>query len=310
MHRTRVLVPISFSPQSDIALKLAKSLARRSNVMLTCLYVIEKPGFISGLVMTSELEKKIRREAEIRLSSKVNEIIPESEDVPYEVIITSGKVYRKILEKAIEFKAKLIFMGISDASDQATRQIGSNVARIIARSPVPVITTGKEDPTRMKEILLPLDLTDNVSIKIAQTLTIAELLNASVMVCTVLDHTMKALREAASKRLDLIVKIFSDYEIKSKATILETGRDISGEIIKYARDIRSDLIIMMTQEESNMTEMFIGSTAREVIRKSDIPVMSIIPSIQTNLYPYRALFGEVNNPIARKDMAGHLIHHA
>jgi len=293
-----------------MALKLAKSLARRSNIMLTCLYVIEKPGFISGLVMTIELEKKIRREAEIRLSSKVNEIIPESEDVPYEVIITSGKVYMKILEKASEFRAKMIIMGQSDTPDQKTRHIGSNAARVIARSPVPVITTGKEIPPRIREMLLPLDLTDNVSIKIAQTLTLAELLNAGVTVCTVLDHSMKELRQAANKRLDLIVKVFSDYEIRSKATILETERDISGTLLNYARDINADLMIMMTQEECNMTEMFIGSTAREVIRMSGIPVMSIIPNIHTNLYPYRALFGEVNKPLSRRDAAGLLIHHS
>ena len=306
----RILVPVSFSPQSDMALKQAKSLARRSNAMLTCLYVIEKPGFISGLVMTSELERKIRREAEIRLSSKVNEIIPESEDVTYEVIITSGKVYRKILEKATEFKAKMIIMGTSDTSDQNTKHIGSNAARVISRSPIPVITTGRESPTSMKEILLPLDLTDSVSIKIAQTLTMAELLNAGVMVCTVLDHSMKDLRQAAKKRLDLIVKILADYEIRSKAAILETERNISGEILKYALDTNSDLIVMMTQEECNMTEMFIGSTAREVIRMSGIPVMSITPDIHTNLYPYRALFGEVNNPLSRKDVAGLLINHS
>ncbi len=38
-----------------------------------------------------------------------------------------------------------------------------------------------------------------------------------------------------------------------------------------------DLIVIMTQQESAIVEFFIDSIAQEMIRRSGIPVMSVVP---------------------------------
>jgi hypothetical protein len=47
--------------------------------------------------------------------------------------------------------------------------------------------------------------------------------------------------------------------------------------------------MIMTQQEINFTDLFIGSAAQEVINNSDIPVCSIIPTVRrdtTVFVPY------------------------
>jgi nucleotide-binding universal stress UspA family protein len=308
MHRLRVLVPVSFSPQSDMALKLARLMASQFNVMITCLYVIEKPGFITGMVMSGEMEKKIRREAEVQLSTRVNKIIPDSDKVSFELIISSGKTYRKILEKASELNVNMIIMGKSDSTDLKKQFLGSNATRVIAKSPIPVLTVHEVKATANKYIVLPLDLTTAVSVKIAKALEIAELLGARMTVCTFLGHSETRFKQAFQERLDLIEKIFAENNIQCKTQVIETENVISGEIIRFAKSVKADSIFMMIREESDLTGMFIGSTAYEVIRKSDIPVISVTPNIQTNLYTYKALSGLVKNPLVMKDAEDSLIH--
>ena len=48
-------------------------------------------------------------------------------------------------------------------------------------------------------------------------------------------------------------------------------------VLGYAKEVDADLIVIMTQQESDFTDYFIGSTAQQVIYHSRIPVMSIRP---------------------------------
>jgi nucleotide-binding universal stress UspA family protein len=131
MQRIRILVPLSFSPQSDIALKQAKILAQRSSIMLTCLYVIEKPGFIAGLVMNGELEKKIRKNM-IEFTG-----LSESEA---DYVVIEDKAHKAIKHCADERDTDLIVMATRGLSGLEHFLLGSTAERVVAIAPCPVLT--------------------------------------------------------------------------------------------------------------------------------------------------------------------------
>jgi nucleotide-binding universal stress UspA family protein len=58
------------------------------------------------------------------------------------------------------------------------------------------------------------------------------------------------------------------------------GDHVAEELVKYAKQVKADLIMIMTQEEMNWTKRFIGSAAQEVINSTDIPVLTIRPKEQ------------------------------
>ena len=70
-----------------------------------------------------------------------------------------------------------------------------------------------------------------------------------------------------SKGIDTTLKLISDTK----------GKSIAECIIDYAGSINAGLIMIMTQQESDITQMFIGSSAQAIINGSEIPVMSVVP---------------------------------
>ena len=59
------------------------------------------------------------------------------------------------------------------------------------------------------------------------------------------------------------------------------GSDVAEGTIQYAKKIKADLVMIMTQQEMGWSDnMFIGSYAQDIINNSDIPVLSIRPKIK------------------------------
>jgi nucleotide-binding universal stress UspA family protein len=57
----------------------------------------------------------------------------------------------------------------------------------------------------------------------------------------------------------------------------ETSFSVYREILNYSKQIKADLIIMGTKGESNVKDIFLGSTAERVVRFSEKPVL-VIPN--------------------------------
>jgi nucleotide-binding universal stress UspA family protein len=71
--------------------------------------------------------------------------------------------------------------------------------------------------------------------------------------------------------------------ISCTADVVE-GDNIPKMIIDYALKKEADLIMIMTQQEKSLKEFFIGSAAEQIIKTSDIPVLSIRPVKQNVKY--------------------------
>ena len=306
MHRFRILVPVSFGSQSDIALKQARSIALQLKAMITCMHVVDHPVLISGSLFSREKEQKVRLEAELKLALKVDAILS-GHDVLYELIVTSGKVYRKILEKASELNTDLILMGRSDAVEGKKYHLGTNATRVIERSTIPVLTIQNTHHHFCNHILLPLDLSAPVSLQLAKTIKIADMLIARVTVCTILPPGGTRLEAAYRKRLIEIKNLFAHYDIFCRVKLIISDRKVADHLLSCSLRYHPDLLVIMTQEESDTADLTLGSVAKELMCKSEFPVLSITPVIQQELYPFRSLFGSINDPISRYDLNDQLI---
>jgi nucleotide-binding universal stress UspA family protein len=297
MNRKKILVPVNFSLQSDAALKMAIKLSGPMHGMITCLHIIEDPGYIIGGFISREVGDRIRREAEQRLSIVANRIIDDKK-IPFEIIVTSGKVHRKIMEKAVDLNASVIIMGRSDSRDMNRNAIGSNAIKVITSASVPVITTtGTRFPEQMN-ILLPLDLSKPVSSKLAKAVEIARLLNAKVSVLAVLGTLQGSLEENCRQKLEEIRHFLEQEEITSVADLVISDNPVPREIISYASANETGIIMVMTQQERDITDFFIGSTAQEIMNKSDLPVLSIIPEDQGREPPQSSSIGNLIDPMS------------
>lgn len=307
MHRFRILVPVSFGSQSDRALKQAKSIALQVNSMITCLHVLDFHALIGGGLFTREKEQKVRLEAELKLASKVDAILSGRDSVLYELIVTSGKVYRKILEKASELDTDLIIMGRFDTLDSKKPVLGNNVKKVIERSSIPVLTIQDTQNHPFRHMLVALDLSVLVSLQLAKTIELAEKLNAMVTVVTILYPGGSRLESAYKKRLIEIKNLFAQYEIFCRVKLIISDKNVADQLLSCSLRYHPDMLVLMTQEETETADLSLGSVANELVCRSEFPVLTMTPVIHKELYPFRSLFGSINDPIKRYDLNDQLI---
>ena len=286
-----ILVPVDFSEQSEVALEQAVSLSRVFNSEIHVLNVINEEFSLSKLFDDSDkiqYKKRIKERLDAFVKAKNAEF-----GIELKSIQVTGKIYSQVVNSADVINAEFIVMGTAGGSTLKKRFIGSNALRVVRESHKPVITIkGKHHRKGCQNIVLPLDLTKETKEKVAKAVEFAKRFGSIIRVVSVLRTNDEFIVNRLTRQLDQVKKYVVEQGVECGAEII---RDTKGEhtlaasIIDYANRIKGDLIMLMTQQEQDITEFFIGSSAQEVINTSDIPVLSIVPTPKkdtTSFTPY------------------------
>jgi nucleotide-binding universal stress UspA family protein len=277
-----ILVPIGFSEQSMIALEQAERLATLTNGEITLLSVIETSGMLSRLfgedeekysdlkIVLQEKLDKLATEVSARIGLKVN------------AMASKGKVSQKIIEVSELISAKLIVMGTNGAPSEFSKKvIGSNAFRVITHSTCPVITIkGKDHFKGCRNIILPLDLEKETKEKVSHALKLARIWGATVKVVSISKNKDDEARAKLKANLNQVKRFLTDGGVTTEAELIKAeGRSLAQSILDYSNDNEGDLIMIMTQQESDFTDHFIGSSAQSIVYNTDTPVMSVRPVV-------------------------------
>jgi nucleotide-binding universal stress UspA family protein len=280
-----ILVPFNFEESSTIALTQSYNLARLSGLGITLLYVFEERGnlmtkLFGGEDRSEDMMKRIEEQLEefaVNASKESGlKILP---------MVVKGKVYVKIVEMAEIFQSKFIVMSATsnlDYEGSSKRIVGPNTSRVVRAAKCPVLTINSlEHNNGCRSILLPLDLTQETRQKVTQAIELARLFGSTIKIISILwSVNHKVISTQLKQTVAQVEKFIEDHNVKCTAEILEANKESEEvpmmlEFAKAQGDI--DLIMIMTQKETGWTEFFVDSQATDIIRLSDIPVMSIIP---------------------------------
>lgn len=271
--KNHILVPVDFSEQSIIALEQSYNLARLTKSDITLINVIDESfqlPFFSKKDNTS-MEKKIKKELEKLCKETMQKV-----SIQVNCIVAQGKVYEEIQKVARKLKSSFIVMG-TNGSVGFKKFIGSNALRVVREAPCPVITIkGKKHRFGCKNILLPLDLTKETREKVDKSIEIARLFSSTIHLVTILttddEFIVKKLRRQMSQVHDYI----KENDVLCTIEFIHND-DVINSVQNYAKKIKADLLMIMTQEENWTDLMFISSSAQQIINSSDIPVLSVRP---------------------------------
>ena len=277
----KILVPIGFTNQSILALKQAVIVAKHTNSDLVLLSVVEMPSALQKLF--SDYEEK-QKEFKVKVRENLNALVSEHcggvNDV--ECMVVAGKIYDKITETAEMIDASLIIMGTDGSpKDMKKKFIGSNANKVVRSASCPVITLkGKEIKNQCDLIALPLDLNKETREKVTHAIKFARLFNSAVRVFSVsFDNNDDSVKNKLKRNLSQVNEFIQSKGVECSMEYVEisSSKSFSGSIVEYTQNIGADFLMIMTKEEDNLELNFLGSNARKVINKSDIPVMSIRP---------------------------------
>ncbi len=285
-----ILVPIGFTDQSLVALQQAVIVAKRTNSELFLLSVVEMPTALQKIF--SDYEEKQKhfkeklRENLIELSNNYCEGVSN-----VKCLVSSGKIYEEITVIAESLGASLIIMGTDGTpKDIKKKFIGSNANKVVRSAPCPVITIkGKSIKNTCNMIALPLDLNKETREKVTNAIQFARLFNSEVRAFSVsFSDDDDSVKNKLNSTLSQVSKFITSKGVKCSTDLLEISSSaiFSSSIVKYTEDINADLIMIMTKGEENLDLNFLGSNARKLINKSDIPVMSIRPAAKKDTSTY------------------------
>lgn len=280
--RRKILVPVDFNERSiGMALTYAAEWAQRFNMEIDLLHVIEDSGLFSKIFSNEDSEK-----LKEKIRQKLVEIADKTEreyKVRVNAIVTQGRISPKINDVAELLNSDLIIMssGNTYSQNEDDPVIGANTHRVVRVTDTPVLIVRHPNyPQKMKNLLVPMDLTNNSRAKIPYVVDIAKRSNAKV---TLISGTWGDIGEESIKRQNVIinqsVEFVKNNGIECDLHIIPHGKsskDYIAGIANYAKENDMDLIVVVGRAES-ITERYMDNTAQDLIRLSPIPVLCIAP---------------------------------
>lgn len=279
----KILVPTDFSENAMGALRYAAAMAKHSDAEIILLHVIEDYEHNVNLNQVINLNETLRK----AVSDKLMEIKNENMDlwgIKISVKIDNGKIYRKINRTIEQEGIDLVVMGTHGISGFESFEkfiLGSNAYRIVRMAtscPVITVRNGRAAEVSFKKIVLPLDTTKETKDKVASAIKIAKIFGSTIHLVSIstrlelLGSTHEKLRD----QLDDVAWEIQDAGVPV-VTEVRKSENVAKSVMDYAEKIDADLIIIMTADESKLTNFAFGSSARTVISESKIPVLSIRP---------------------------------
>ncbi|KPK80549.1 MAG: hypothetical protein AMS27_16870 [Bacteroides sp. SM23_62_1] len=272
------LVAFDFRPEAEAALDYALVVGRKIKTDIHILYVLEEESPMLKMVLTDAQRKMLQRGAKDNL----NDIIKQksaNQDIKLYPVIKKGKVYNRIVETSTELGSSMIFMGRTDSMDMVKNFTGTNTMHIVRNSDIPAVTLKRmpENPS-CDHILLPLDLTKQTKKQVCKAINVAKLLQSDITLLSVLMEDSVSLEIKFSTRLREIKDIFESFGISCDYKLISSPDPVWSQLLnKLSIEFHADMVMIMTQQELDFTEYFIGSNAQEIINNSDLPVLSLTP---------------------------------
>lgn len=267
----KIIVPIDFSEQSNHALKVAASLAKKQQAEIMVLHMLELSAtMISSEGMPQEQVVFLLKLTEKRLAAFLDK--PFLKDITVTPIIKHYKVFSEVNEVAEKHGADLIVMGSHGVDGLEEIFIGSNTERVVRSASIPVLVIKEEmEDFSVKSIVFASNFKMENVPAFNKVKAFAALLKAEVnyvYINTPGDNFLST--EAAYSRIAAFiaktnvaieVEIYNDYSV-------EKG------ILNYSTTANADLIAMSTHGRKGISHFFMGSIGEDVANHARIPVVT------------------------------------
>lgn len=276
----KILVPLDFSETGMLALEHASFMARLAKADLLLLHVLPVQEYhfeIPEPVMRIENHDEVNRVVEQKLEETIAHV-RNTYGCVAKALSSRGKVSHEIMEVAKEEKVDLIVMGTHGASGFEEFFLGSNAHKVVTVAPCPVITVQTHaKKLGFSNIVLPIDRTLHSREKVEIATSIANVFAAKIHIVGLLETLESHEEDKLNIILDQVQNAIEKHGLPfSRKTV--KGSNLAHEALKYGAAVNADLIIIMTEHESALNGIFLGSRAKQIVNHSRIPVMSIKPS--------------------------------
>ena len=288
----KMLIPVDFSDTSIRAIEHGAFMAKLYKADLVLVHVIEK-HFQNFSVVASEIQFSLPSELVGKIKGKLIELaekIRQDHGVNTTAITTEGGICEEIITIANTENIDLIVMGTHGVSGLSEMFLGSNAYKVVTLAPCPVLTVQSHaERVGFANILLPIDSSSHSRQKVVSAIHLAKKYGSSIALLGLLEEG----NQSDADKFKLKLEQTKDFILKEGVPVsieLRLNGNLGKNTIHAARELKADLIMIMTDQDENFSESFLGSYAQQIVNHSRIPVLSIKPMVKANNlewgYPY------------------------
>jgi nucleotide-binding universal stress UspA family protein len=272
----RIAVPTDFSQAANVAIDHAADLAKRFGAEIILIHILDASAYGGIFVTTQKSEYKDMELAQLKLQEE-SEKLRKRTGLQVLHFVSSGRVYDEIVRIANEEHADLIVMGTHGVSGWAEFFAGSNAFKVVTQSDCPVLSIQENaTKTELKNIILPIDQTDETRQKVRYAVAFAKKFDATIHIASLLTDDEPAVRYDFEKKVKQIADYFDREGVRHTQTTL-VGSNLATMTMNFGESKGGNLIVMMTEQEANLTGFLMGPYAQQLVNHSRIPVLSISP---------------------------------
>jgi nucleotide-binding universal stress UspA family protein len=298
----KILAPIYFDESSFASVDYAAHFAERNDGRVFLLHVVptDEAHLLRDVYRPDEGGGANVPWAEKVSKEKLEQIAKERlKGLRFEILTRVDKdAVAGILEESSRVDADLITMGTHGRTGLSRLVLRSVAERVIRDSPRPVLTAQRKlEVSRQRpfrSILCPVDLAKSHLASFGYATALARADEAEVHLLHVVPNENLMLRRdiyGKAAEEDNVV----EAERVARETLEEIGRTqlrdvrheihvhVSGNpaktILEVERDLRVDLLVMVTEGISGLIHLIVGSVTETVIREGHCPVLSVGPGV-------------------------------
>jgi len=274
-----ILIPIDFSKESEKALSVGATIARRISAKLVLTHMVDLDERSLTKNPSDNFAQKLFQS---KLAAKnFDEFLEKDflDGIVVDTLLQNHIDFKGISELANELSADLIVMGSSGSKGLMEITKGSNTEKVVRSSNVPVLVVKKNELKFSSETILFVSDFNEESIDAYNRISeFAQMLNAK-MNCLYINLPGTAFK--STKEMDeILFKFFTKAGHKSplegiKSVNRYADYSIEKGIYNFSNLSTTDIIAIPTHGRKGLSHLLNGSISEDVANHSIIPVLTL-----------------------------------
>ena len=259
-----ILVPWDFTGMAENALMHAVKISRMVELPIVLLHIADKWKSAADL-------DKLRHNLEHVAYENATKF-----DVEMTSHVMEGNIFNGISEYANQNETSLVIMGTHGLRGMQ-KVTGSWALKVIVGSRVPFIVV-QDKPTdwgKYKNLVFPVDFKSEIKEKLRWAIFMGKYFDSRV-------HILKqsvsgtSLLKKTNINLNYAIRLLIQNDIDYQIHELPKSGNFAGDILVYAQDMNSDLILIATTKNRGMASYMLGKSEQYIISNSSkIPVLVV-----------------------------------
>lgn len=272
----KIILPIDFSKHSEYALKVAALLAKRYNLTVYPLHMLDIQKFSISESPSAQQEKGVYL---LKLAEKKFKAFLKKDylaDVNLVPIIKHYKVFSEIHKIAAEVNADAIVMGSHGATGFKEFFIGSNTEKVIRHADIPVLIIKNEmNDVSFSNIVIATDFSEKSVPAFKKSLQTLDFLKAKkqILYVNLPNENFKTTPEMEAMANRFLMKVEGNIDRLINVNFV-AAKSIEKGILNFANVTGADLIVMITHGRKGISHIFEGSISEDLSNHASLPIMT------------------------------------